>query len=175
MAGVSRIAILFYIAAATTVIPGILHLNMGISQAMHSFQTPAGQLAGGVGAAATGNATSSAAQQPQERVRQPTGVLSMTWIFFIVAGVLQIFWGVPMARRWGRPWYFAGIAGTAALIALWIVTRIPENPITGRGAPASFGIYDEIFQVAYIAITAGILIYTSRMKRLDRKTTAESV
>lgn len=91
MAGVSRIAILFYIAAATTVIPGILHLNMGISQAMHSLQMAAGQSAGGVGAAVTGNTTSGAAQQPQERVRQPNGVLSMTWLFFIVAGVLQIF------------------------------------------------------------------------------------
>jgi hypothetical protein len=25
-------------------------------------------------------------------------------IFFLVSGVLQLFWAIPMMIRWGRPW-----------------------------------------------------------------------
>ena len=44
-----------------------------------------------------------------------------------------MFWAVPMIRKWGRPWYAVGIGGTAVFIAIWITTRFPSNPITGRG------------------------------------------
>jgi hypothetical protein len=41
---------------------------------------------------------------------------------------------------------------------MWITTRIPDNPITGRGGPISeMAIVTEIFQVAYIVITAIII------------------
>ena len=39
-------------------------------------------------------------------------------IFFTVAGIAQLFWVVPMIRRWGRPWYYVGIGGTIVLIIL---------------------------------------------------------
>jgi hypothetical protein len=39
-------------------------------------------------------------------------------IFFIVAGIAQIFWAVPMIKRWGRIWYYVGIAGTIILIIM---------------------------------------------------------
>jgi len=32
-----------------------------------------------------------------------------TGIFFIVAGIAQLFWVVPMVRTWGRPCYLIGI------------------------------------------------------------------
>jgi hypothetical protein len=32
-------------------------------------------------------------------------------IFFTVAGIVQLFWVVPMVRRWGMPWYLQGLAG----------------------------------------------------------------
>src|SRR2546426_6847129 len=57
-------------------------------------------------------------------------------ILFTVGGIAQVFWIVPMIRRWGVLWHAIGIAGTAVLIALWAITRIPGNPITGRGGPA---------------------------------------
>jgi hypothetical protein len=57
-------------------------------------------------------------------------------ILFIVGGIAQVFWIIPMIRRWGIPWYAIGIAGTMVFMALWIITRIPGNPITGRGGPA---------------------------------------
>jgi hypothetical protein len=42
-----------------------------------------------------------------------------------------------MLKRWGRIWYYIGIAGTIILIIMWAITRMPGNPITGRGVPIS--------------------------------------
>ncbi|MDQ6668108.1 MAG: hypothetical protein M3Y53_07765, partial [Thermoproteota archaeon] len=53
--------------------------------------------------------------------------------FFLISGVLQLFWVIPMIRRWGRPWYYFGLGGTIVLIILWVMTRIP-NPITNGRA-----------------------------------------
>lgn len=65
---------------------------------------------------------------------------------------------VPMVARWGRTWYYIGIAGTLVLIILWAITRIP-NPITaGRALPINEnGIAIEVFQIAYIVITSIII------------------
>jgi hypothetical protein len=51
-------------------------------------------------------------------------------ILFLVGGIAQVFWVVPIIRQWGKTWYSIGIAGTAVFILLWVTTRIPENPIT---------------------------------------------
>lgn len=79
-------------------------------------------------------------------------------IFFLIAGILQLFWVIPMIKRWGRVWYAIGIAGTVILIGIWAVTRLPDNPITGRGGPISeMAIAIEVFQIAYIVISAVII------------------
>jgi hypothetical protein len=79
-------------------------------------------------------------------------------IFFMVAGILQLFWIIPMIKRWGRFWYAIGIAGTVILIGIWVITRIPDNPITGRGGPVSeMAIATEVFQIAYVVLTAVIM------------------
>jgi hypothetical protein len=63
-----------------------------------------------------------------------------------------------MVKRWGRIWYYIGIAGTIVLIILWAITRVPGNPITGRGGPISeMAIAIEVFQIAYVVITAIII------------------
>jgi hypothetical protein len=87
-------------------------------------------------------------------------------IFFLVAGVLQLFWVIPMIIRWGRPWYYFGLGGTIVLVVLWGITRIP-NPIThGRGLPInSVSIVTELFEFAFIIITAIIIISNERSKR----------
>src|SRR5262245_29323009 len=54
-------------------------------------------------------------------------------ILFIVGGIAQIFWIIPMIRQWGKVWYGIGIAGTAVFMALFFITRVQGNPITGRG------------------------------------------
>src|SRR5918995_6041659 len=112
---------LYYAAAATTAIAGILHLIL------------ASNVVG-------------------------SNILSGT--FFIVAGIAQIFWALPMVKRWGRVWYYIGIGGTIILIILWAMTRLPNNPITGeRPFPINaMGITIEILQIAYIVLTAIIIV-----------------
>ena len=71
-----------------------------------------------------------------------------------------------MIRRWGRSWHYFGLGGTIVLIALWAVTRVP-NPIThGRMLPInSMSIITEVFEFAFIAITALIIISNERNKK----------
>jgi hypothetical protein len=79
-------------------------------------------------------------------------------VLFLVGGIAQILWVLPMIKRWGKVWYAVGIAGTVILIGLWVITRIADNPITGRGGPISErAIAVEVFQIAYVAITALIM------------------
>ena len=98
-------------------------------------------------------------------------------IFFIVAGIAQLFWVVPIIRRWGLPWYYVGIGGMIVLIILFVITRMPGNPITGRGAPiSSMAIAIEVLEAAFIGLTAAIIIYESRRKKqLSGKTASETV
>jgi len=77
---------LYYAAAATTAIAGILHLIL---------------------------------------VPNVIGSNVNTAIFFLVAGIAQLFWVVPMIKKWGKIWYYIGIAGTVVLIILWALTRAP--------------------------------------------------
>lgn len=117
---IGGINILYYAAAATTAIAGILHLSL----------------------------------VPNVIGRNPN-----SGIFFIISGIAQIFWVIPMLKRWGRIWYFLGIGGTIILIIMWVITRVPGNPITGRGGSISeMAIVIEIFQIAYIIITAIIIL-----------------
>jgi hypothetical protein len=86
-------------------------------------------------------------------------------MFFLLSGVLQVFWVIPMIRRWGRPWYYFGLGGTIVLIILWVITRVP-NPIThGRALSInSMSIVTELFEIAFIIIVA-IIISKERSKR----------
>jgi hypothetical protein len=88
-------------------------------------------------------------------------------IFFIVSGIAQVFWALPMIKQWGRIWYYIGIAGTVVLVILYAV----PNPLTGgRPAPTNeIGISIVVFQIAYIAITALILIRERRIKVSDKE------
>lgn len=88
-------------------------------------------------------------------------------ILFIVGGIAQVFWIIPMIRRWGIPWYAIGIGGTIVFMALWIITRMPGNPITGRGGPAGnpIAITIEVFQAAFIGLAAAIIIHEHRKKK----------
>jgi hypothetical protein len=74
-----------------------------------------------------------------------------------------------MVKKWGRPWYAIGIGGTAALIAIWTITRLPGNPITGRGFGVnSNGIIVEVMEAAFIALAAATLVMESKnMKKTE--------
>jgi hypothetical protein len=75
-----------------------------------------------------------------------------------------------MIKQWGRKWYYIGIAGTIILVILYAATRLP-NPLTGgRPAPTNeIGISISIFEIAYIVITAIILVREIRIKKVSDK------
>jgi hypothetical protein len=78
--------------------------------------------------------------------------------FFLGSGFAQIFWILPMIKRWGRMWYYVGIAANMGFIILYVITRIPGNPVNGRGGDVdATDMICEVAQVAYIGITAVIL------------------
>ena len=132
---VIKIETLYYSAAATTAVPGILHLIQGSN--VLGFNLNFG-------------------------------------IFFIVSGLAQLFWVLPIIRRWGLPWYYVGIGGTIVLIILFVITRMPDNPITGRGGPLSpMAIAIEVLQVAFIGLTVAIIDYERKRKQLSGKTATE--
>ena len=86
-------------------------------------------------------------------------------ILFLGGGIAQVFWVVPIIRQWGRTWYSIGIAGTAVFVLLWVITRIPENPITGRAGPISIeATIIQIFQIAFIILSIIILIKSTDIK-----------
>ena len=93
---------------------------------------------------------------------------------FLVGGIAQLFWVIPMLKQWGKIWYSIGIAGTAAFIAIWAITRMPGNPITGRGADVGIDdIVAEIAQLAFIGFTAVILVIENR--RTKKKATTREM
>ncbi len=93
-----------------------------------------------------------------------------TGIFFLIAGILQLFWVLPTIRMYGRIWYYIGIGGTVGLIILWAITRVP-NPLTNRGLPVNeMGIAAQVFQVAYVALLA---LFIAKGRRVEKARTDE--
>lgn len=91
--------------------------------------------------------------------------ISSADILFLVGGIAQVFWIVPIIRQWGKTWYSIGIVGTAVFILLWVITRIPENPITGRAGPINAeAIIIQVFQIAFIVLSIIILIKSAKAK-----------
>ena len=85
--------------------------------------------------------------------------------FFLGSGIAQIFWILPMIKRWGRMWYYVGIAANIGFIILYVITRFPGNPVNGRGGDVdAIDMICEVAQVAYIGITAVILAKESCVK-----------
>jgi uncharacterized membrane protein HdeD (DUF308 family) len=115
--------VIFYGAATSTVIAGILHL-LTATNAFHLNEMNFG-------------------------------------ILFIIAGIAQLFYAVPIVRRWGRSWYYAGIIGTALLIILWIGTRIPSGRVLGGYTDLlpinSVGIAVLVFQFAALLLSIRII------------------
>ncbi len=85
-----------------------------------------------------------------------------TGVFFLIAGILQLFWVLPTIKMYSRVWHYIGMTGTIGLIILWIITRVP-NPITNRGLPVNeIGIIMQVFQVAYVILLALLIVRSRR-------------
>lgn len=91
--------------------------------------------------------------------KMPTNVT----IFFIISGLAQLFWVIPVIKRWGSIWYYIGIGGTVILIILWIVA------VPARGlAVSELEVSIEFFQVIFIILCV-IIIKDITATRLDLK------
>ena len=75
--------VLYYVAAASTFIAGILHLAI----------------------------------IPMFFSIMPMDVT----IFFLVSGLAQVFWVIPVVKKWNDLWFYVGIVGTVILIIMWLV------------------------------------------------------
>ncbi|HEU4444607.1 MAG TPA: hypothetical protein VFR94_08035 [Nitrososphaeraceae archaeon] len=124
--------ILFYIAAATTMLAGVLHLVM-IGPSL-------------------------------KPVNFPMELLPYTDGLFLISGIAQMFWALPMVLRWNRRWFYAGLIGTIALTSLIALTRIP-NEITGIALQDKnpMALLTEVMQTTYIVTTLAIILNNKRM------------
>jgi hypothetical protein len=80
--------------------------------------------------------------------------------FFLVSGIAQIFWVLPMVKKWGRIWYFIGIAGTIILVGLtgYVIANIIENPESTPPGITELAVAVEVFQVSYVIMTGIIIV-----------------
>ena len=86
-------------------------------------------------------------------------------ILFLVGGLAQVFWIIPTVKNWGKTWDYIGIVGTIAFSLIWVITRLPGNPITGRGGMiGEMAIVIEVFQIAFIVLL-GILVAMKSSKK----------
>ena len=93
-------------------------------------------------------------------------------VLFLIGGIAQVFWIVPIIRQWGKVWYSIGIAGTVVFMLLWVITRIPENPITGKAGPiGAEAMIIQVFQIAFIILSGIILIKSTKVKNTRIKAT----
>ncbi len=121
--------LLFYVAAASTFIAGVLHLAL----------------------------------IPMFFALTPFDVT----IFFLVSGAAQLFWVIPILRRWSNLWYYVGIGGTAVLIALFVIA------VPGRGLQVSeFEIVIEVVQIVFII--SSIMIVREKMLNAKLASARES-
>lgn len=121
--------LLFYVAAASTFIAGVLHLAL----------------------------------IPMFFALTPFDVT----IFFLVSGAAQLFWVIPILKRWSNLWYYVGIGGTAVLIALFMIA------VPGRGLQVSeFEIVIEVVQIVFII--SSIMIVREKMLNAKLASARES-
>jgi hypothetical protein len=85
-------------------------------------------------------------------------------IFFIVSGLAQIFWVIPVIKRWIKPWYYVGIGGTVILVIMYLIA------VPGSGYPVSqLDIAIELFQIAFIILCSIIIAKNRGEMKLDKK------
>lgn len=65
-------------------------------------------------------------------------------VLFLIGGILQVFWAVPVLKRWGRIWQIIGIAGTVVFMALWFATHT-HSLLGPGGAEISHGLHQGNF------------------------------
>jgi hypothetical protein len=86
-----------------------------------------------------------------------------TTIFFIISGLAQILWVIPVIKRWSKPWYYVGIGGTVILIIMYLIA------VPGSGYPVNqLDIAIELFQIAFITLCSIIIVNYRTASRLQK-------
>jgi hypothetical protein len=83
-------------------------------------------------------------------------------IFFIISGLAQLFWVIPVVKRWSNIWYYVGIGGTAILIILWIVV-VPHTGIS------ELEVAIELFQIVFIILCTIIIAKSRTISKFEEK------
>jgi len=103
-------------------------------------------------------------------VNFPMQLLPYTDGLFIISGIMQIFWCIPMIKRWGINWYYIGLIGTIGLSLLLLMTRIPNGitnlPLEDKNPMA---LLTEVFQFLFIAVTIIIIINERQSNKISKK------
>jgi uncharacterized membrane protein YuzA (DUF378 family) len=87
-----------------------------------------------------------------------------TTIFFTVSGLAQIFWVIPIIKRWSKLWYYVGIGGTAILIIMYFIA------VPGSGYPVNqLDITIELFQIAFIILCSIIIVKDRTSSKLQKR------
>src|SRR5919197_6093662 len=76
-------------------------------------------------------------------------------VFFIISGLAQLFWVIPVIKRWSKPWYYIGIGGTVILIILWIIA-VPHSRVS------ELEVAIELFQIVFIILCSIIIAAEGR-------------
>lgn len=86
-------------------------------------------------------------------------------IFFIVSGLAQVFWVIPVIKKWSNFWYYFGIGGNVILIIMYLIA------VPGSGYPVSpLDISIELFQIVFIILCIVVIMKDRRTTtRLDKK------
>jgi hypothetical protein len=83
--------------------------------------------------------------------KMPTNVT----IFFIISGLAQVFWFIPVIKRWSSIWYYIGIGGTVILIILWIVA-VPARGLAVSELEVAIEFFQGVFIILCIIIVKDI-------------------
>lgn len=107
----------------------------------------------------------------------PMMLLPYTDSLFTISGILQIFWCIPMIKRWGVKWYYIGLIGTIGLSMLLLITRIPNGitnlPLEDKNPMA---LLTEITQFLYIGVTTIIIKHAYAASKFNKiGNTAKSI
>ncbi len=116
--------VLFYTAAASTFIAGVLHLAI----------------------------------VPMFFTQMPINVT----VFFIISGLAQVFWVIPVIKRWSKLWYYVGIGGTAILIILWVIA-VPHTELS------ELELAIELFQIVFIIVCSIIIAKARTIPKFEEK------
>ena len=83
--------------------------------------------------------------------------------FFLVAGLAQIFWINPVVKKWGKPWAYVGIGGTAVLIIMYLIA-VPGSGYPVQLIDAGIIFFQTLFIILYCIIVSKNKVQSNREK-----------